>query len=121
MSERKPLLDHGCRWEEVVEEVLKPVDVIAYHGESDWQGSAEVLLLDASGNIISYAWSWGSCSGCDAWEDEPPEKVRAEIDKAAQRMDPETAADYLIGRIGKRTWGSEWITPEILARVAALK
>lgn len=79
------LLNNSCRWEELVEKVLRPIEVLFYAGEADYQGSAAVLVRRADGMIVAYEWSWGSCSGCDPWEDELEENVLAKSARVPTR------------------------------------
>lgn len=37
--------------------------------ESDYQGDVDVDVLLEDGRVYSYYYSYGSCSGCDEWED----------------------------------------------------
>lgn len=62
------MLDKGCRWEGVAAEALGSGKLIFYRGESDYQGTAEALVLRDDGRYAYLAWSWGSCSGCDPYE-----------------------------------------------------
>lgn len=57
----------GCRYSELAAEAF-PGQLVYQHGQGDYQGSAEVLVALDAGGFAHYAWSWGSCSGCDTWE-----------------------------------------------------
>lgn len=66
------------RWsDEAVEAVGGPGQVIRAAGEADWQGAGVIL---ATGNRV-LAWSYGSCSVCDPYEDaqDPVAEMRDEI------------------------------------------
>lgn len=74
MSERNDRNDDcgGARW---TSEVLA---VLAKHGwkverswgSNDYQGSGCVLASRGAVEWAAYAWTYGSCGGCDQWEDE---------------------------------------------------
>jgi hypothetical protein len=76
---------HSCRWSELVGEVLDldNAEIVWESSEADYQGFAKVVAVTKDDKIIHYEWSYGSCSGCDAWEDEPVEEVKGEIKKTA--------------------------------------
>jgi len=96
-----------CRWSESVEPVLTRLlggefDVLWEESEVDYQGSATVLV--ARGDMLAeYGWSYGSCSGCDGWEDEPAEKVTAEIESGVGLFNRAGARtyQYMLRRAGK--------------------
>ena len=56
--------------------LLKNVLVIGHWNEGDYQGTVAtcVMLLD-TGETVIYNDYYGSCSGCDAWEDASDEDV----------------------------------------------
>lgn len=85
-----------CRWAEyaaialgINEPDLRDHEILWSIGESDYQGSADVLLRTRTASEWDWdrehalykmiAWSYGSCSGCDGKEGEPFEKVLAEF------------------------------------------
>lgn len=82
---------YGGRWSEYVLDGWQDAEVLYEAGEADYQGSAEVLAVQRTswdGDKYIYAsWSWGSCSGCDGWEDLPDAQVRAEATKCTLVMD----------------------------------
>ena len=65
----------NCRYSECAFSLLAGHEILAFEGESDYQGSASVLArrtgaVEGFYEYIYVAWSWGSCSGCDQWEDQ---------------------------------------------------
>jgi hypothetical protein len=58
----------GCRWSEVVATNWGDWDFIWEEATVDYQGSAR-LLATKEGRFMYIEWSYGSCSGCDGWED----------------------------------------------------
>lgn len=72
-----------CRWSEYAEEIFGDWDVIWDNSQADYQGSVEFLAhKDGKFGYLSY--SYGSCSGCDSWEDMEAEKVREEFQRMAE-------------------------------------
>ncbi len=63
-----------CRWSEFAERLIGDWDVLWEHAEVDYQGFAE-LLAAKDGRFCYLQWSYGSCSGCDQWEDMPEEQA----------------------------------------------
>ena len=50
--------------------LLKNSRVLAHWNEGDYQGSvATIVVLKDTGECVYYDDYYGSCSGCDAWED----------------------------------------------------
>ena len=93
------------RWHETVAAALPDGEVIFSTGTDDYQGSVAIVARLDDGRWLHYDWSYGSCSGCDAWEDEPTEKVTAEIAKGAAIMDRDHFADYLVSaKASKASW-----------------
>ena len=57
-----------CRYGEVLEGLIGNYShILAYCGESDYQGSVAVAW-ESEGKFYFYEYSYGSCSGCDDWE-----------------------------------------------------
>jgi hypothetical protein len=106
------------RWASLVAEALPDGEVLFSSGVSDYQGRVGIVARLDDGNWLFYEWSYGSCSGCDSWEDKVGyynedstgrEEVKQEIRDGAAVMDAETFADYLIGC--KET-GASWLDPD---------
>ena len=70
----KPKLEE-CRYGEILSGLLSEyANIYAYHGEADYQGSvaiawSETKRYGSSEVYFFYEYSYGSCSGCDEWED----------------------------------------------------
>lgn len=90
------------RWHETVAEALPNGEVVFSTGTDDYQGSVAIVARLDDGRWLHYGWSYGSCPGCDAWEDEPTEKVAEEIRKGAAIMDRDHMADYLVAAQASR-------------------
>lgn len=61
------------RYADVLESLLRDLDaekVLYLTFEDDYQGSLDADVLLKDGRVFSYGYSYGSCSGCDEWEDE---------------------------------------------------
>ncbi len=91
-----------CRWSEYAKPYFRDGDwdIIMDASESDYQGTVEILAYGSSSwrgpkRFKYLEYSYGSCSGCDAWEDEDPEVVTAEMLKLVQPMTKEQAVTLL--------------------------
>ena len=51
--------------------------LIAHYNEGDYQGVVATCVKLEDGRFVIYNDYYGSCSGCDAWEDASDEDVRA--------------------------------------------
>lgn len=58
----------NCRYGHCANELLKDWIVIWENTENDWQGSANILAFDGINTFCYATWTWGSCSGCDDFE-----------------------------------------------------
>ena len=62
----------GCRYSsdfaELIEKMGDAEKILKERHEADYQGFADVDVLLLDGRVVSYTWSFGSCSGCDGWE-----------------------------------------------------
>lgn len=60
--------------------LFKDVEVIAHWNENDYQGQVATCVKFKKGKFKGkyaiYNDYYGSCSGCDAWEDAPDEDIR---------------------------------------------
>lgn len=62
----------NCRYGDVLADLLNKlgcVKLLYCHHVDDYQGDVDVDALLSDGRIYSYYYSYGSCSGCDEWED----------------------------------------------------
>lgn len=87
-----------CRYGSIAGNIFKDAEIIWENSESDWQGSANVLAAMPDGSFIHYAWTYGSCSGCDEWESREltGEEIEQEMRRAmAILKDKETLLSYL--------------------------
>ena len=61
-----------ARYSSVLEEVVRElggVEILRLDYCSDYSGHVDIDVLLASGSVFSYKYWYGSCSGCDEWED----------------------------------------------------
>lgn len=56
--------------------LFKGATVIGHWNEGDYQGSVATCVQLEDGRIAVYQDSYGSCSGCDSWEDAQDKDVR---------------------------------------------
>lgn len=57
--------------------LFKGAKVLAHWNEGDYQGEVATAVQLADDRFAWYQDSYGSCSGCDSWEDADDEAVRA--------------------------------------------
>jgi hypothetical protein len=55
--------------------LVKDSKVIGHWNEGDYQGQVATCLLLNDGTYMVYTDYYGSCSGCDAWEDASDESI----------------------------------------------
>jgi hypothetical protein len=62
----------NCRWAECLIELLDSYGTwieLRANWEYDYQGFVDVDILLPDGRVFSYKYYYGSCTGCDPWED----------------------------------------------------
>ena len=91
---------YECRWSWLVERLIGDWEVLWEEAEVDYQGSAE-LLVQKDGRFCYIGWSYGSCSGCDCYEDLDAETAYREITKDAMFFDDVVAARRWIAMLAK--------------------
>jgi hypothetical protein len=73
MSEQNKVeVSHMGRYADNLQNVLDKlgaVKLLRADYENDYQGHVDVDVLLGDGKVFSYNYSYGSCSGCDEWED----------------------------------------------------
>ena len=107
---------YNCRWSELFEELIGDWLVIWEEAEADYQGNARLLAYKDS--RFCYAeWSWGSCSGCDPWEDLPREDALKEAHRDVMFFDD---APAMWGWIGMLLETGDRKGSELMAAVATL-
>ena len=84
------------RWYHTVKEALPDGEILASVGTNDYQGSVAIVARLDDGRWLHYAWSYGSCSFCDPWEEEDEAVVKDEILKGAAVLDCEAFLRYLM-------------------------
>jgi hypothetical protein len=67
-----------CRWSEYAEELFYDWNIIWDNSYADYQGTGE-FVAEKDGKFAYVTWTYGSCSGCDAWEDMPEDEVRKDF------------------------------------------
>lgn len=58
-----------CRYGDVAGCIFGQAEIIWECSEDDYQGHANILAYMSDGRFAHYEWTYGSCSGCDDWED----------------------------------------------------
>jgi hypothetical protein len=64
-----------CRWSEYGKELIGDWAILWEDSEADYQGHARVLAYK-QGKIRYLEWYYGSCSGCDMYEEMKEEDIR---------------------------------------------
>ena len=87
-----------CRYGDVAERIFGEAEILWEHSEADYSGNANLFAKMPDGQFCHYEWTYGSCLGCDEWEDRglDDDAIEAEMRKtAAWLKDLETAKRYL--------------------------
>lgn len=56
--------------------LIKGAQVIGHFNSGDWQGVTSACVKLESGEFAIYSDYYGSCSGCDSWEDASDEEIK---------------------------------------------
>lgn len=74
------------------------VCVLRLEYESDYQGYVDIDALLNDGRVFSYYYGYGSCPGCDDWEDRnlTDDDIEAEMERGATMLD--NMEQYLVWR-----------------------
>jgi hypothetical protein len=75
-----------CRWSEFAEENWGDWDFLWEESEADYQGHAEFIAYK-DGKFVHVYWNYGSCGGCDPWEDISEEEAKKEFNDGAVYFD----------------------------------
>lgn len=80
----KDTIAASCRYGDVAEKVWEDWDVLCELSEADYQGFASFIATKEK-RYVFYEWHYGSCSGCDEWEDRglSDEQIAAEMRRDA--------------------------------------
>lgn len=107
---------YECRWSELFEELIGDWLVIWEESEVDYQGHARVLAY--KDDRFCYAeWFYGSCSGCDPWEDMPHDEALAEATRDVMFFNDAIATWNWIGMLLE---ARDPKGPELMAALAML-
>lgn len=74
-----------CRWSKLADAALglsEGWEILWENSESDYQGHADIFAKSTSwgdSRYLVYSWTYGSCSGCDGWEDQTRESIIREM------------------------------------------
>lgn len=69
----------SCRWSEYAEELIGDWSILWEDSESDYSGAARVLAYK-QGQLRYLEWYYGSCSGCDSYEEMSEKDIRKEFE-----------------------------------------
>lgn len=84
------------RWSYLVKEALPDGEIVSSVGTCDYQGSVAIVARLDDGRWLHYAWSYGSCSGCDHWENITEGEAKQEIISGAAILDREAFLRYIV-------------------------
>jgi hypothetical protein len=86
--------ENTMRWESDAEAALLRAGyaVVDHDGVDDWQGWGALLASDGSGKWAVLSWSYGSCSGCDSYEELSESELEAAFDSEIEFFDTEEKA-----------------------------
>lgn len=59
-----------CRYGDVAGTIWGEADILWEDSEANYQGHATILAKMPDGRYSFYEWWYGSCGGCDQWEDD---------------------------------------------------
>lgn len=82
-----PLPRYAGGHDEQMRALFKGAEVLAHWNEGDYQGTVATAYKLSDGRFAWVQDSYGSCSGCDAWDDANDARVRelcAEIARSAR-------------------------------------
>jgi hypothetical protein len=91
--------------------LFKGATVLAHWNEGDWQGQVATMAKLSDGRIVVYDDYYGSCSGCDAWEDATDQTVRKlciDLANGARIFDSQEEAVEWLKSEHRETWGRCW-------------
>jgi hypothetical protein len=90
------------RWEEDAEKALQRAGfaLIERDGVDDHQGWCALLATNDKGKWAVLSWSYGSCSGCDSYEDMSECERKAAFDSEIEIFDTEEKA--------RLTFSNQW-------------
>lgn len=95
------------RWADEMKEVQPDGEIVYSRGEADYQGSVMFVAKLDDGRWLYCEWTYGSCSGCDGWEDMEETKRNEEMKGCASVMAAEEMKKYVADCIGQE---ASWIT-----------
>lgn len=100
------------------EEVMRNIfgsnaEVVSWWREDDWQGTIAIAYKFPNGEVAIMTDYYGSCSGCDAWEDSSDDDARKMIlglCGSAKQFDSVELAREWIKMFDERTepWNYPW-------------
>lgn len=67
---------HAGGHDDQMQGLFKGAEVIGHWNEGDWQGMVATCVKLEDGRYVIYNDYYGSCSGCDSWEDANDDEVK---------------------------------------------
>lgn len=87
-----------CRYGDVAERIFGKAEILWEHSENYYSGNANIFAKMPDGQFCHYEWTYGSCPGCDDWENRSLDDDAVEVEmrkSAAWLKDLETTRRYL--------------------------
>lgn len=124
-----------CRYGEVAQEVWGTWDILWEDSEADYQGHASFLAKKGN-KYCFYEWWYGSCSGCDGWENEnlTDEEIKQEMQDTAiwfngkkslkrwlENLDKVPVSNYGIDNTGGLASGLDMLCGGLGSRINAIR
>ena len=81
-----------CRYSNVATRILENADILIDNSVDDYQGRVDLIAFMPNSDIITFTYSYGSCSGCDDWEDR--RLSESQIEEEMRRDCMEIFTDY---------------------------
>lgn len=98
-----------ARWAKEVMWALPDGEVVMSRGTVDYQGFCDFVARLDDGRWLHVHWAYGSCAGCDEYEDMASDVRDTAFRALADAMPAEVFADYIVGCVGSR---ADWLTGE---------
>ena len=100
------------RYADILKSVLDnlgAVEELRVNFEDDYQGFVDVDVLLSDDRVFSYMYNYGSCSGCDEWEDRGLSDSEIEEEMLSEAAIFDTREEYQKWRDTIKKPDSAWI------------
>lgn len=117
----------NCKWGNCAKKAFLEPLVLWEHSVDDYQGHANFLGWTGAA-LVHYRWDYGSCSGCDPWEDEYDsdpghsklvERMRADAQYFDDIEEFRKYVQMVLGEKEGYVYGAAWIPQEGIDTIIA--